>query len=179
MKSSLPSVNLLRFERKDVGTQFLDWALTVGRLLVIVTEAVAFTMFIYRFTIDRQLVDLHDYIKQRQPYLAIEAPRELEFRDLQDRLAAIKQHENDSGRVKDIIQETVNDARGLVVFQDIKITDTLMKLDAKAPSVAAMKQFIDKLRASSSIKSLSIDKVQNDTTNATILFSLSILRKKL
>jgi hypothetical protein len=46
------SINLLDNKGKSFTEQFLDWALAIGRLLIIVTETVALAAFLYRFSID-------------------------------------------------------------------------------------------------------------------------------
>jgi hypothetical protein len=176
MKSSLPSVNLLNFNRRNVGTQFIDWALTVGRLLVIITEAVAFCMFAYRFIIDRQLVDLHDYIRIRQPTLVAYAAKEQTFRDLQDRLQTVKVHADDTTHLTSAIQTIVTSGRGLATFQSLKLSGTTITLDGTSVSIGGMKQFLDKLRADNATKDLSIDKVDNDPSTGKIQFSVTITR---
>jgi len=177
MKSTLPSVNLLNFQRRDFGSQFIDWALTIGRLLIIITETVAFGMFVYRFTIDYKLVDTHDYITQHQPYLVAEAPREVIFRDVQDRLQTVKQHQNDTATAQERIAHLVSLAQGLVVFQDVKVVGATVKLDAQTNSVSNTRLFIDKLRADSSTRSLTVEKVGNNPSTNSISLSLTITEK--
>ena len=80
------SINLLK-QQTSLVDRFIDWALTIGRLLVILTEIVALSAFIYRFSLDRQLIDLHSKITQEQAIANYLNNNEKKYRNLQDRLA--------------------------------------------------------------------------------------------
>src|SRR5215469_2384590 len=86
------TINLLPQENANILNQILDWALTIGRLLVILTEMVALGTFVYRFSLDMQIVDLHDKIKAESFIVANFQDAETTFLDIQDRLATIKQY---------------------------------------------------------------------------------------
>lgn len=65
---SSPRVNLLpsdRFEFSKTG-KFLDWALTTGRYLVVMTELVVTMAFLSRFWFDKVLTDLREQRLQRE-----------------------------------------------------------------------------------------------------------------
>src|SRR3972149_11726382 len=81
MQSSA-SINLIK-SKVNIFDEILKWALTVGRLLVILTELTAFSAFIYRFTLDRTLIDLHEKINQEQAIVASLKDREAIYRNLQ------------------------------------------------------------------------------------------------
>ncbi len=56
-------INLLPNKGDSLLDQFLSWALNIGRLLVIITETLALSVFLFRFSLDVQIIDLHDKIK--------------------------------------------------------------------------------------------------------------------
>ena len=63
MAEQVPTINLLPNQGENLTTKFFNWALSIGRLLIILTEMVALATFLYRFGLDAQIVDLHDKIK--------------------------------------------------------------------------------------------------------------------
>src|SRR4051812_23361996 len=89
MQSSA-SINLLK-GRINLLDEILKWALTVGRLFVIIVEFIAFATFIFRFSLDRKLIDLNDKIKQEQSIVASLKDREDTYRQLQQKLAVAAQ----------------------------------------------------------------------------------------
>src|SRR5258706_9366482 len=84
-----PAINLAKGRGQTFLDRFLNWALSIGRVVVIVTEAVALTAFLYRFNLDRQIIDLHSRINQEQIIVKLLNNNETTFRSLQDRLSLI------------------------------------------------------------------------------------------
>src|SRR5436309_794525 len=86
-------INLLPQGGDNFGSQFLAWALTVGRLLVIITETLALSVFIYRFSVDMQIIDLHDKIGISSQIVANFKKGEDTYRDLHQRITYAKQYD--------------------------------------------------------------------------------------
>jgi len=80
------TINLAKKKGTPSLDVFLSWAITGGRFIVILTETIALAAFLYRFSLDRQIVDLHDQISQKQKIVAAFATDEVLYRNLQDRL---------------------------------------------------------------------------------------------
>lgn len=70
--------------------KFFKWALTFGKYIVIITQLVVITAFVYRFKLDRDLETLNDSIKQHQAAITAFADLETNVRILQNQLATIK-----------------------------------------------------------------------------------------
>jgi hypothetical protein len=69
---------------------FFNWAIRVGRIIIILTELVALGALFYRFIVDRQVIDLHDQIRQGLLVVSAQSKQEEIYRDLQNRLLLIK-----------------------------------------------------------------------------------------
>jgi predicted negative regulator of RcsB-dependent stress response len=89
MAKNSASINLLRNDKKETVEHIINWAVTIGRVLVVVVELAALAAFLYRFTLDNQLQDLHSKIKQEQAIIEIQKKNEDTYRNLQDRLSII------------------------------------------------------------------------------------------
>ena len=86
MSNRSPSINLIKNTQVDFFTELINWALTVGRLLVIIIELIALGAFLYRFSLDRRLDELRTDIKAKQTIVLTQKDNETKYRDLQDRL---------------------------------------------------------------------------------------------
>lgn len=86
MSKRFPSINLINNAQNGFFAEFVNWTLTVGRILVIITEAIALSAFLYRFSLDKKLIDLRSVIKQKQAIIASQKDNEAKYRNLQDRL---------------------------------------------------------------------------------------------
>src|SRR5690348_10423161 len=84
---SAPTINLIRGRKPHFLDHFISWALTIGRVVVIATEAIALSAFLYRFGLDRQLVDLRDKIAAEENIVKFLKKNEDTYRNLQGRIA--------------------------------------------------------------------------------------------
>lgn len=167
------SINLLPRDNEGLFTQFLNWALTIGRLLIILTETVALATFLYRFGLDRQLIDLHDKIKNESFIVQHFKDYEALYRSLQHRLVLTKQYDTQSGTTPKVFRDVIEMGRGYITFKTIIVSDSYVKVEAQARSVNALGTFVDALKKYPGISSVSIDKVENKTSDAIITLGVT------
>lgn len=85
-------VNLLAledFEHTTLG-RILNWSLSAGRVIVIVTELIVILAFLSRFWLDRQLTDLNEQNNFKKNQIETQASLEQDFRKAQKSLSAYK-----------------------------------------------------------------------------------------
>jgi len=132
MKNKLPSINLIKKDRGNFFDKFINWALTFGRLVVILTEGVALGAFLYRFSLDRQLIDLHDEISQKQAIVKYLKANEDKYRDTQARISVASKF-NDSGQnTYRILANVVNLAPDNFTFNNLSLLSPTVRLDGNA-----------------------------------------------
>jgi Tfp pilus assembly protein PilN len=178
MAESEQTINLLPHEKENLMTQFLDWALSIGRLLVILTEIVALGTFIYRFGLDAQLVNLHDDIKTKSFIVDNFQSQEATYRDIQDRLQTAKQYTAVGKTTTGVFEEIAKIGQGKITFKDLDVSTDTMKIEVAAESGDAISQFVNALKESPSITSISVDKVANNTATAQITVYITATLKK-
>lgn len=176
MQKNPPSINLLK-KHTSLIDRFVNWALTVGRLLVILTEIVALSAFIYRFSLDRQLIDLHSKITQEQAIVNYLKENEKTYRNLQDRLTAAKTYSTlGINRLK-----VFNDIAGFtpkgMSFNNFALYENRVKIEANVDSVSALSEFVKAIKNYSAIDTVSIDKIENKPSSAIITISITALLK--
>lgn len=168
MAETVPSINLLPQKGDSFLTQFFNWTLSIGRLLIILTEFVALGTFLYRFGLDMQIVDLHDKIKSHAILISNFKSAEDNYRNLHERLALIKQYDSIGNRTSTLFNEIATLGKGKVTFKNLTVEAETAKIEAQALSSNALSQFISSLNNHPLITSVSVDKVENATSKGVV-----------
>lgn len=174
MKNKLYNINLIKDRKQNFFDKFLEWALTAGRLIIILTEVIALGTFLYRFSLDRELIDLHDKINQNQAFVKYLKTNEDKYRDLQSRLGIMSGLIENNSNINKIFSDIVSFAPEDFTFKNLLITESTVKIDGSAKSVASLSSFIKSLKGYPRTDWISLDKIENRTSSSTIIFSLTI-----
>ncbi|MBI4084469.1 MAG: hypothetical protein HY431_01045 [Candidatus Levybacteria bacterium] len=172
------SINFLRGREKRFFEKFITWAFTVGRILVIFTETIALTAFLYRFSLDYRIIDLRGEIKAKQTIVSLLKKNEEQFRNLQARIAYAKQIDSEKNVIPETIADVVKTATGKLSFNSLTVSQTSIKIDATARGVTNLTNFLNELREYPTIDTVSLDKIENKTSLATIGVSITATFKK-
>lgn len=179
MQSSA-SINLIK-TKTSVLDDILKWALSVGRLLIILTELVAFITFVYRFSLDRTLIDLHGTIKQEQEIVASLKDKEAEYRNLQERLSDIKNVSINGNRNSKILADVINETPNDITFNSFKIENNTAEIDTNIQSISSLTNFLTVLREYPQSSSVSIERIDNqsltNSINVIIIIKLKEAKK--
>ncbi|MFH1186871.1 MAG: hypothetical protein V1697_01710 [Candidatus Levyibacteriota bacterium] len=178
MPKKIPSVNLVKPRHADFFSNFINWALTIGRLVVIITELIALSAFLYRFSLDRQLIDLHSKIKQEQAIVSYLKDGEETYRNLQERLTVVATFSKLSEeRVKLFNDILVFTPQGLS-FSEFTLNNDRLRMATDVESVGSLSSFIESLKKYPKIESVSIDKIENRPALNTIKVTITAFIKK-
>lgn len=177
MAEQVPTINLLPNQGENFTTKFFNWALSIGRLLIILTEMVALATFLYRFGLDAQIVDLHDKITEESYVVANFHTAETTFRDLQDRIAVIKRYGAIGQTTTGIFSRITQMGQGKITFKDLTVTTQSAKIEVESSSSSTLSQFVDSLKNDPSVTSVSIDKVQDNASTAQIIVDITATLK--
>lgn len=168
MAEKTQSINLLPHNSESFMTQFLNWALSIGRLLIILTEIIALGTFIYRFSLDQQLVNFHDKINSESFILDNFQSAETTFLDIQARLSAIQQYSALGTRTMDVFNNITKMGQGKVTFKDLTVNTQTATIEIQAPSSSSLSEFVNALKNYPLITSISVDKVETSPSSAEI-----------
>ncbi len=166
------SINLLKRETPFVD-RFVGWALTIGRLLVIITEVVALSAFIYRFSLDRKLIDLHSKITQEQAIVNYLKNNEAQYRNLQGRLTLISTNSSLASQRLKIINDIVTLTPKGIAFNSLNLFEDRITIDANVNSISTLSDFVDALKNYPAIDTISIDKIENKPSSAMISINIT------
>lgn len=161
MTNNPPSINLVKNRQAPLLDKFMDWALTIGRLIVILTEVVAVIAFVYRFSLDEKLVNLHDQIKQQQNIISALKSDETKYRNLQDRLALAVNLSEKNIKSHQAIADIATPVSGQVKINDLILNKDRENIHIDVTSVSALADFVDSLKKNPGLKSISIDNIES------------------
>lgn len=177
MPKNSGSIDLLQKQNVKGLDRFVNWALTIGRVLVILTESIALIAFLYRFGLDQQNIDLSAKIKQEQAIVTALQNSENTYRNLQDRLSLASQLIANNEKRKKIYDDIISLTPQGLVFKTLSLYPDRLQVDANTNSVESLSFFINSLRNYPAISSVSINKIENKTADASISVSITALLK--
>lgn len=163
------SINLLKKKGTPSLDVFIKWAITGGRFLVILTETIALGAFLYRFTLDRQIIDLHDKIKAKSVIVESFKEQENDYRQLQERLLQAKQLNTDVTFVPDLLNDITTLAqKNNIAIKTISVSDLSIHIELIAFDVRNLRSFVAGLQDKKELSEISIDRIENKSTTAQI-----------
>lgn len=170
------SINLVG-ENLGFFDRFITWALTIGRVVVILTELVALSAFLYRFSLDRQLIDIHSKIKQEQAVVDYQKDYEKTFRDIQNRISLTSNFGAAAeGKVK-MLNDIISFAPSGMAFNSIYLQEDRMRLSITSSSISAISNFIKQLKSYPKIANVIVEKIEDRTSSASITMSVTAMLK--
>ncbi|OGG21121.1 hypothetical protein A3D03_05740 [Candidatus Gottesmanbacteria bacterium RIFCSPHIGHO2_02_FULL_40_13] len=94
MSAQKKQVNINLIKRPDENSgffnQFLSWAFSYGRYIIIVTQIIVLSVFFLRFKFDREHADLKESVSQKQAIIESVRDLENEVKGLQSKLSDIR-----------------------------------------------------------------------------------------
>lgn len=177
MLNKSSSINLAKGKGISFWDKFINWTLTIGRLVVILTELVALSAFLYRFSLDRKLIDLHGKIKQEQTVVRFLKKNEDKYRNLQDRLLLISDFSRKGKEKVQLFKDIVDLAPKETTFNNFSLYNDRVSIVANMQSSSFLTSFVNKLKNYPNISSISIDKIENKPQNALITVSITAMLK--
>ncbi|OGH09742.1 MAG: hypothetical protein A2152_03980 [Candidatus Levybacteria bacterium RBG_16_35_6] len=170
-------INLLNSKQSSFFERFINWTLTIGRIVIIVTELIALSAFLYRFSLDQQLIDLHSKIKQEQAIVEYLKESEATYRNLQDRLT-VSSNSSKAGdeRVK-IFKDVISFAPLGIAFDEFNLTNDRIKINTQVYSVSSLSSFVNSVKKYSFVDKVMIENIQNKASIGLLTATINITLK--
>lgn len=173
MAKKSPDINLLNKGQANLLEQIFNWAVSAGRIIVITVEIVALSAFLYRFSLDRQLIDLRSEIKEKQALVEFFNENEKIYRNLQDRLHAASSALEQPGEKIKLLNDLLTLVPEGMIFEDFSVHENRIQINATATSVTSLSSFVDSLKGYPQIENLSVGKIENKPSSSLISFVIS------
>lgn len=169
-------INLLpkdEFETSSVG-KFVQWAVHVGRWIVVLTEFIVICAFLSRFYFDTKLANLFDDIKQKQSIVDSALSFEDNFRQVQDKIKIIKgliaEEKKPSITLVEVSQSLPLD----VTLTGINIDNGSLGLSGYSLSERGLNVLLSGLVTNPHLEAVSLDNISSQKDNpSTVGFTIS------
>lgn len=175
------TINLLskdELEKTPIG-KFLKWTLTLGRYIVIFTELIVTLVFLVRFKLDRELVKLHEEIKQKQTIIASFEELEYNVRFLQKRLEIIKKIETENLNPSLVLEELSKIIPIDIVFNELTIQNKSISIEGNSLSNVGLNTFLNGLKSNKLFSQINLESISSKGKRGpTLKFKLSAKLEK-
>lgn len=176
-QSTSIQINLSGRPKKSFAQDFLKWATNIGRVIIVATELIALSALIFRFTIDRKIIDLHDQIKKAELFVRTQEAKEADYRSVQNRLQNIKLIEEETKTKIDIFNDVLASvARGNFQSTNLTVSRNIININGVAFSIFPINDFIETLKQNPNVEAISLGEVTS--SNLGIQFKLDVELKK-
>lgn len=170
------NINLLskdEFAVTPVG-KFFKWALTFGKYIVIITQLVVITAFLYRFKLDRDLEALNDQVKQNQAVIDSFKDLEHQARILQNQLGTIKVITKDRTPTGTTLS-TISQVMPLQIeLQSLSLTQKNINFTGKSLTEAGLATLISGLQQQPDLTNITVNSISTGgAKDPTLSFTLT------
>lgn len=155
-------INLLPHKKATFTEKFFSWILTFGRLIIVLTELVVLVAFLSRFKFDRDLIDLHDKIKQEETTVKSLGSVEKRSRNLQERLSQIAKIDKEAKNSIGFLEEVPALIPDTVFLDGLTLYEKALKIDARALNGTGLSSFVKKLRDSNLFSEVNLEHITRD-----------------
>ncbi len=170
------SIDLVK-KKSSLTDELVRWSLSFGRLLIILVEVVAFTAFIYRFSLDRQLSDLNDKIKQEQAIIVATKQREETYRSLQERIATVKKSSTTGNAYEKLLNDIVAFTPPEITYNTFFVENGKLNMEIYVSSISSLTAFVKSLQNYPQVDSVTITSIDNNSGENAVKVTLNIKLK--
>lgn len=165
----------LSFEELALSKQLATWIINIGRVIIIGTELLAFSVFVARIKLDRELTDLTETLESQQLILK-------NARDLEVNVRRVQQH---LSSIEGLRQRQKPAAKVITFFSgklppNVILTDLTLKrprevtLSAKTNSAPDFARMVTRLKESSKVEEIAMTAGRFAAKNSVYQFTMSI-----
>lgn len=168
-------INLLPktdFESSFAG-KLVDWAINVGRWIVVLTEFVVICAFLSRFYFDTQLANLFDLIRQNKAIVGSALSFEENFRATQDKLKIAKEILANQEKATTIIVQISKLLPIETTLTDISVDKENLKISGYSLSEKSIELFLAGLTKNQKFYDVSLGKIVKNQETVAINFVIT------
>lgn len=171
----LDKINLLprdSFEESNLG-KFLSWALSSGRVIVILTEFVVVIAFGSRFWFDQKLNNLIEEISAKEAVVESYAAIESQMRDVLARETKVLDFLTNGLGLPVVFSNLKKATPNDVSFNSFSINDNQVRIEGTAKSEAGFSLFLNNLGYVPGVTNIKLGKTVFDEKSGGVNFEVS------
>lgn len=140
--------------------RIVQWAMTYGRYIMILTEVVVLGAFVSRFTLDRKLTDLKEEITQKQAIIEANAELETQIRTVQTRIDQVKKLIDGQAQPKNTLSLVESFLPLDVYLESLDIKQNGFNAKATAKTTGGFAQLLANLKSLKELTSVGIGSIE-------------------
>jgi len=162
---------------KTFWEKFYYWALSIGRFIVIGTEAIVMIVFIARFKLDRDINDINDSLEVKAAILASMEESEAEARRIQDRMILVREvYETKEDRA-DIYYALISLKPEGSTIHTFGINDDRLTITATSNSLAEFNDFENSFKESGLLQEVTIPITETEEEGGSVRYNFTLRAK--
>ena len=147
----------IKFEELSIPQKVATWIVNIGRVIIIATELLAFSVFVARLKLDRDLTDLSDHLENQLLVLRNSRGLEDKVRDYQTRINLIRRLRAEQKPLAPVVEFLVKEIPGEVFLTGLLLTEgSEVTLSAKTFSARSFALLIANLREEAAVKKIAV-----------------------
>lgn len=172
-KAPLIRINLLQKKELKFSEKMLYFALHYLRYIIVLTQISVIAVFIYRFKIDQEIIDLKEKVNQLQEIMKISTPLIESANTLQTKLTYSKTVLQAQNRFNNIIKPILNAAPEPVTIDEIDFSEKSLNFKGHSADFQAIRFLDDEIKKNLHLKNLSLTAVDRDHDTGIYIFTYS------
>lgn len=169
-----PTLNLLPRQEVSLGEKAVNWALTSGRVIVVVTEFMVISALLYRFVLDQTLTNLHDRIDENSTIVEESKETEMSVRLVQKQLADVEKVSLQQQPFYLIINLLAQSRPPEVTFTEVGYKGNQVSVSASTNRPAAVGEFFQNLRQNPAFSKVIIEEMVVSTGKVRFVINTQI-----
>lgn len=175
LKESIELKPPIKFEELSVPQKVTTWIVNIGRVIIITTELLAFSVFVARIKLDRDLTDISDRLENQLAVLQNARDLEKEVRYYQNRITLIKKLRAEQSSAARIITFFVERIPAPIVLTGLSLDPQGgFNLSAKTNSATDFARMITAFKKEDAVESLAMVAGRFDKEQGFYHFTLRI-----
>lgn len=173
------SINLLpkdSFEFSLTG-KTIRWIITVGRVLVVLTEFVVLLAFGSRFYFDKKLDDLNEVLVQKQAQIQAYSQVEADFRKILAKQDPIEAYEKNGLGFSEKIDGLTSVLPTGTVLETLSMRDKGLDISGTALSEYSFAQFLSGIKKMKGVATVGLKETSFDQTQGGVKFGIQVTFK--
>jgi len=143
--------------------------------MVIVVELVALSAFLYRFSLDRQIIDFNSKIKQQEIVLQLLKNEEMQYRNFQERLSLASNFSSVGISKVNIFQDIANMASQDIAIGGLSLLENKITINISTQNTSSLNRFTNSLKTYPKITKLSLDSINvKKGSGLTVTFTANV-----
>ncbi len=165
-------INLLPPPEQTFFDRVVFFAFNYVRYILVITQLVVLGVFTYRFTVDQELLDLKETLKQKQEIVKVSAPLINEAMAIEGKTQNVKQLLSNQTTFTDMINYYLSRFPEKITATQITVDDTNINLDGVTQDVAILQNFYLRLKSEKKFKDIQIDNLNKTESGYTFTLTL-------